>query len=103
MPLALLFSSFLFSHNLNSLLKALISYELTDNFSIDRAHDWINREEVLKLFNLKQFNERAPLQDSPNLGNNREEIISDIQDIIFRVYDFPHTDVNMGHLKCYRH
>ena len=76
-------------------MKALISYKLTDNFSIDRAHDWINREEVLELFNLKQFNERALYRTLQTLGNKREEIISDIQDIIFRVYDFPHTNVNM--------
>jgi transposase len=81
--------------DINSLLKALISYKLTDNFSIDRAHDWINREEVLELFNLKRFNERALYRTLQTLGNNREEIISDLQDIIFRVYDFPHTDINM--------
>ena len=81
--------------DINSLLKALVSYKLTDNFSIDRAHNWINREEVLELFDLKQFNERALYRTLQTLGNNREEIISDIQDILFRVYDFPHTDVNM--------
>ena len=81
--------------DINSLLKALISYKLTDNFSIDRAHKWINREEVLELFNLKQFNQRVLYRTLQTLGNNREEIISDIQDILFRVYDFSHTDVNM--------
>jgi len=81
--------------DINSLLKALISYKLTDNFSIDRANDWINQEEVLELFNLKQFNKRVLYRTLQTLGNNREEIISDIQDILFRVYDFSHTDVNM--------
>jgi len=81
--------------DINSLLKALISYKLTDNFSIDRAHDWINREEVLKLFDLKQFNERVLYRTLQTLGNNREEIMSDIQDIIFQVYEFPHTNANI--------
>jgi transposase len=81
--------------DINSLLKALTSYKLTDNFSIDRAHDWINREDVLELFNLKKFNERGLYRTLQTLGNNSEEIIFDIQDILFRVYDFSHTDVNM--------
>ena len=81
--------------DINSLLKALISYKLTDNFSIDIAHNWINRKDVLELFNLKQFNQRALYITFQTLGNNREEIISDIQDILFRTYDFPHANVNM--------
>jgi len=38
--------------NLNNLLRALISYKLTDNFSIKRAHNWISRPEVLVEFSL---------------------------------------------------
>ncbi|MDF1532866.1 MAG: hypothetical protein P1P72_11225 [ANME-2 cluster archaeon] len=33
--------------NLNSLLIALLSYKLTENFSISKASDWINRKPVL--------------------------------------------------------
>jgi len=33
--------------DINKLLKALFSYKQNDNFSIKRAHEWINREEVL--------------------------------------------------------
>ena len=29
--------------DINNLLRALISYKLTDNFSIKRSYDWINR------------------------------------------------------------
>ena len=36
--------------DINNLLRALISYKLTDNFSIKRSHDWINRPEVLAEF-----------------------------------------------------
>ncbi|ACL15743.1 hypothetical protein Mpal_0365 [Methanosphaerula palustris E1-9c] len=35
-----------FQQSLNKLLKALFSYKLTDNFSIKRANEWINRDEV---------------------------------------------------------
>jgi transposase len=37
--------------DINELLKALVSYKLTDNFSIKKAHEWINRGEVLDIFN----------------------------------------------------
>jgi transposase len=35
--------------------------KLTDNFSISKAHEWINRNEGLDIFNLEEFSEKAPL------------------------------------------
>ena len=81
--------------NINSLLKALVSYKLTDNFSISKAHDWINRDEVLDIFNLPEFSERTLYRVLETLGNNRETIISDIQDRLFARYNFEHTNINM--------
>jgi transposase len=45
--------------DINNLLRALISYKLTDNFSIKKSHDWINRPEVLAEFSLPNFSERS--------------------------------------------
>ncbi|MCM1986348.1 IS1634 family transposase [Methanococcoides seepicolus] len=81
--------------DINKLLKALVSYKLTDNFSIKKAHEWINREEVLELFDLDTFSERTLYRVLENIGSNREEIISDIQDNLFKRYDFEHTNINM--------
>ena len=81
--------------DINDLLKALVSYKLTDNFSISKAHDWINRDEVLDIFNLPEFSERTLYRVLETLGNNRETIISDIQDRLFARYDFEHTNINM--------
>jgi transposase len=81
--------------DINNLLKALVSYKLTDNFSISKAHDWINRDEVLDIFNLPKFSERTLYRVLETLGNNRETIISDIQDRLFERYDFEHTNINM--------
>lgn len=81
--------------DINSLLRALISYKLTDNFSIKRSHEWINRPEVLEEFSLRSFSERTLYRVLEILGSNREEIISDIQDILFLRYDFEHTNINM--------
>ncbi|WP_319506633.1 transposase [uncultured Methanolobus sp.] len=81
--------------DINNLVMALVSYKLTDNFSISKAHDWINRSEVLDIFSLPVFCERTLYRVLETLGNNRETIISDIQDRIFARYDFEHTNMNM--------
>ena len=81
--------------DINNLLLALISYKLTDNFSIKRSHDWINRPEVLAEFSLPCFSERTLYRVLEILGDNRDEIISDIQDVLFSRYDFEHTNINM--------
>lgn len=77
------------------LIEALISYKLTENFSITRASEWINRPEVLKRFGLKSFEQRTLFRCLETLGKNYEEIISNIQDVLFENYDFPKTDVTL--------
>ncbi|MDG6244275.1 MAG: IS1634 family transposase [Methanolobus sp.] len=81
--------------DINNLLKGLVSYKLTDNFSISKAHEWINRYEVLDIFSLPEFSERTLYRVLETLGNNRETIISDILDRLFARYDFEHTNINM--------
>ena len=81
--------------DLNSLIQALLSYKLTENFSISKASDWINRKPVLDIFDLDEFEERNLFRALEIIGKNREEIIADIQDSLFRKYDFEHTDINL--------
>jgi len=81
--------------DINSLIKALLSYKLSENQSIRKAFGWINRKEVLDMFNLDEFGERSLYRVLEILGSNREEIMSEIQDILFKVYDFEHTDINL--------
>jgi len=81
--------------DINKLLQALTSYKLADNFSIKRAHEWINQNEVLEIFDLQPFGERTLYRTLETIGENREEIISDIQEILFERYEFEHTDINM--------
>ena len=81
--------------DINSLIQSLTSYKLTDNFSISRGSDWINKKEVLNVFQLKEFEERTLFRVLELIGKNREEIIADMQDKIFEKYDFPHTDSNL--------
>ena len=80
---------------IDKLIEALLSYKLTQNMSISIASDWINREGVLKEFNLKPFEQRTLFRILETLGDNYEEIILDLQDKLTSVYKFEHTDINM--------
>lgn len=77
------------------LLEALITYRLTENQSICRASEWINRQDVLDQFNLSAFEERTLFRALELVGGNYEEIILLLQKNIFAQYEFPHTDVNL--------
>lgn len=81
--------------DINSLIQSLVSYKLTDNFSISRGSEWINRKEVLNMFHLKEFEERTLFRVLEIIGKNKEEIIADMQDCIFENYVFPHTNTNL--------
>jgi len=82
-------------HNINSLIEALVSYKLTENQSVTQAANWTNRGEVLNTFNLEPFEQKTLYRTLETIGENREEILADIQDILFDMYDFEHTDINM--------
>lgn len=81
--------------SLPNLVEALISYRLTENQSLTRGSEWINRIEVLDEFSLKPFEQRTLFRAIETIGTNYEEVILDIQDMLFSQYDFSHTDVNM--------
>jgi transposase len=81
--------------DINSLIEALVSYRLTENQSVTRAADWINRDEVLDTFDLEAFEQRTLYRVLEVIGENREEIIADVQDVLFEVFDFEHTNINM--------
>ena len=82
-------------HDINSLIMALVSYRLTENRSVTKAADWINRDAVLDVFSLDSFDQRALYRSLETLGTNREEIIADLQDALFARYEFEHTNVNL--------
>ncbi|MCK4814283.1 IS1634 family transposase, partial [bacterium] len=81
--------------DINSLIQALVSYKLSENQSVTKASDWINRAELLETFGLEGFEQRTLYRTLEILGDNHEEIILDIQDRLFERYDFEHTDINM--------
>ncbi len=81
--------------SLKGLVEALISYKLSENLSLTRGSGWINRFEVLREFGLQSFEQKTLYRAVETVGENHQEIILDLQDILFKQYDFEHTDVNM--------
>ena len=81
--------------SLLNMVEAVISYKLTENLSLTKASDWINRIEVLDEFGLKSFEQRTLFRAIETIGDNYQTIILDLQDILFSKYDFSHTDINM--------
>lgn len=77
------------------LLEALFTYRLTENQSTTKASDWINKPVVLSEFSLPPFEERVLFRVLETIGENYEEIVYRIQDVLFRQYDFSHTDTNL--------
>ena len=81
--------------DINKLLEILLSYKLTENLSISKASLWANRPELLLEFKIKEFEERTLFRVLEIIGDNREEIMLKIQRILFKKYDFEHTDTNL--------
>jgi transposase len=81
--------------DLSNLVEALVSYRLSENQSLTRASQWINRPEVLCEFSLKTFEERTLFRVLETIGNNHEDVILQIQKALFSQYTFPDTDINM--------
>ncbi|MEK7518233.1 MAG: transposase, partial [Patescibacteria group bacterium] len=82
-------------NDINFLLQALVSYKLTENQSISKGSDWINRKEVLDEFELNEFEERTLFRVLEIIGSNKEEIMLGIQDNVFARYNFEHTNANL--------
>jgi len=80
---------------LKGLVEALISYKLSENLSLTRGSDWINRTEVLDEFGLKPFEQKTLYRAIETIGENYQEVILDLQDVLFSQYEFEHTDINM--------
>ena len=81
--------------SLPRLVEALVSYRLTENRSMTKASDWINRKDVLDEFNLDNFEQRTLFRVLETIGKNHEQILFEIRDRLFSLYDFEHTDINL--------
>lgn len=81
--------------DINGLIQGLVTYKLTENLSVSKSSDWMNRDEVLEAFGLERFEQRTLFRVLEILGEHRIEVVRGIQRQIFDNYDFPSTDINM--------
>lgn len=77
------------------ILQALLTYKLSENQSLTRGSKWINRSPVLDEFKLPSFEQKTLYRCVETIGSQYQEVILDLQDVLFKNYDFEHTDVNM--------
>lgn len=82
--------------NLSPLVAALVSYRLTENFSIDGCGRWLSSSEIRNEIGIagnvcgKTLNRAVKI-----IGRNMEEALPRLRDSVFSLYDAETADVNM--------
>jgi transposase len=78
------------------LVCALISYRLTENFSVEGCGRWLSSKEVRKELNLGcEVSSRMLNRAVERAGENLEDALIFLRDSLFSSYDLEHTDVNV--------
>jgi transposase len=81
---------------LSSLVNALISYRLTENFSIEGCGRWLGLREVRKeLGIMEEVSSRMLNRAVERVGENMEDALVRLRGSLFSVYRFEHTDLNV--------
>lgn len=63
---------------------------------MSKASMWVNQPEMLETFPLQPFEERTMFRVLEILGENREEILYNLQTSLFERFNFEHTDINLN-------
>jgi len=81
---------------LSPLVGALVSYRLTENFSVDGCGRWLEDPAVRDIVGLKrEVSHRMLYRAVEDIGESMKEVLSAAKSSIMRMYDLPHTDVNI--------
>jgi transposase len=77
------------------LVCALISYRLTENFSVEGCGRWLSSKEVRKELNIRcEVSSRMLNRAVERVGENMEDALIFLRDSLFSMYELEHTDVN---------
>jgi transposase len=80
---------------LSPLVSALISYRLTENFSIEGCGRWLDSGEVRREFGIGgKVSSRMLNRAVERVGENMENALVHLRDSLLSLYDLPHTDLN---------
>jgi transposase len=71
--------------SLDVLVRGMLAYKLGDNFSVLRAGEWLNREEVREHYELEEFNVKTLYRTVEILGRYRERIVQELQDAVLKL------------------
>ena len=78
------------------LVCALMSYRLTENFSIEGCGRWLESPEVRNELGVrKEISHRMLNRATERIGENMPEALSHLRRSLLSLYDLPHTDVNI--------
>jgi len=78
------------------LVTALVSYRLTENFSVDGCGRWLEDLAVRDIVGLEhEVSHRMLYRAVEDVGNGMRGLLSSVRTSIMRRYDLPHTDVNI--------
>jgi len=78
--------------NLSTILRGMISYKLTENFSLKRCHEWLTSPEILEYYHLDSFSLKTLYRALEILGESFGLIMDYVQDYLFSHYSFETTD-----------
>ena len=79
-----------------SLAAALISYRLTENFSIEGCDRWLDSKEVRNELGIRgKVSSRTLNRAVERVGENMPEILATVRERVFSLYELEHTDVNI--------
>ena len=81
--------------SLDALVRGMLAYKLGDNFSVLRAGEWLNREEVREHYELREVKVKTLYRAVETHGRNRERIVRELQDRVLKLLNVPKTDVLM--------
>ena len=82
-------------HDINNLMKVLVSYKLGENLSISKCSDWANQPEILEKFELSPFHEKTLFRTLGTIGINLFEIVNNISKNVIQKHNIYDSSVVM--------
>lgn len=83
-------------HSLFPLVCAIISYRLTENFSVEGCGRWLESSEVRNELGIRsKVSHRAINRAVERAGEIMPEVLTHLRKALFSMYDLEHTDVNI--------
>ena len=78
------------------LVCSLISYRLTENFSVEGCGRWLESKEVRQEIGLRnEVSHRMLNRAIDRMGEGMPEVLAHLRHSLLTMYELPHTDINI--------